>query len=72
MEKSKKDHHIPVMTGNVIRSVSVVAVSITGLRQNQDYTWKQQVEGRLKFDIDVSFSSSLNRVGVSMCIRDDE
>jgi len=60
------------MTGNVIRSVSVVAVSITGLRQNQDYTWKQQVEGRLKFDIDVSFSSSLNRVGVSMCIRDDE
>jgi len=28
--------------------------------------------GKLKCNVDVSFSTSLNRVGISMCIRDVE
>ncbi|XP_024640526.1 uncharacterized protein [Medicago truncatula] len=33
--------------------------------------WQKPARGRYKCNIDASFSSSLNRVGLGMCIRDD-
>jgi len=34
--------------------------------------WKKSSPGRYKCNIDTSFSTSLDRVGVGMCLRDDD
>ncbi|PNX70857.1 cytochrome p450, partial [Trifolium pratense] len=34
--------------------------------------WEKPARGRYKCNIDASFSSQLSRVGIDMCIRDDE
>jgi hypothetical protein len=34
--------------------------------------WKKPTPGRYKCNIDASFSTSLNRVGLGMCLRDDD
>jgi ribonuclease HI len=39
---------------------------------SSNMTWKRPQQGRLKCNIDASFSGSLNRTGVGMCIRDSE
>jgi hypothetical protein len=33
--------------------------------------WKKSANGRYKCNIDASFSTSLNRVRLGMCLRDD-
>jgi hypothetical protein len=33
--------------------------------------WGKQARDRYKCNIDASFSSSLNKVGIEMCVRDD-
>jgi hypothetical protein len=33
--------------------------------------WEKPARGRYKCNIDASFSSSLNRVGIGICIRDN-
>jgi hypothetical protein len=37
-----------------------------------DTVWQRPSAGRLKCNIDASFSNSLNRTGIGVCIRDDE
>jgi ribonuclease HI len=37
-----------------------------------DTVWQRPSSGRLKCNIDASFSNSLNRTGIGVCIRDDE
>jgi ribonuclease HI len=39
---------------------------------SSDTSWKRPQQGSLKCNIDASFSDSLNRTGVGMCIRDSE
>jgi hypothetical protein len=34
--------------------------------------WQRPLQGRLKCNVDASFSNSLNRTGIGMCIRDAE
>jgi len=34
--------------------------------------WRKPCTGKYKCNVDVSFSQSLNKVGLAMCIRDDE
>jgi ribonuclease HI len=34
--------------------------------------WQRPLQGRLKCNVDASFSDSLNRTGIGMCIRDAE
>ncbi|PNX55292.1 hypothetical protein L195_g048919, partial [Trifolium pratense] len=34
--------------------------------------WEKPTQGRYKCNIDTSFTTQLNRVGIGMCIRDDE
>jgi len=34
--------------------------------------WKKPAPGRYKCNIDASFSTSLNRVGLGMCLKDDD
>jgi len=38
----------------------------------EDERWKKPSPGRYKCNIDASFSTSLNRVGLGMCLRDDD
>jgi len=33
--------------------------------------WERPARGRYKYNIDASFSSSLDRVGIRVCVRDD-
>jgi hypothetical protein len=39
---------------------------------NEENRWKKPMCGRLKCNVDASFSSSTNKVGVGMCIRDED
>jgi hypothetical protein len=44
-------------------------------RQSADrdeMSWRKPSTGRYKCNVDASFSKSLNKVGLGMCIRDDE
>jgi len=41
------------------------------IRQEEDH-WKKPTPGRYKCNIDVSFSTSLNRVALGTCLRDDD
>jgi len=38
----------------------------------EDDHWKKSAPDRYKYNIDVAFSTSLNRVGLGMCLRDDD
>ncbi|MCI45659.1 cytochrome P450, partial [Trifolium medium] len=51
--------------GNSVESSSNMA----GLMVSK---WEKPARGRYKCNIDASFSPQLNRVGIGMCIRDDE
>jgi hypothetical protein len=44
----------------------------TAPSSSSDTAWKRPCQGRLKCNIYASFSDSLNRTGVGMCIRDAE
>ncbi|RHN44999.1 hypothetical protein MtrunA17_Chr7g0225511 [Medicago truncatula] len=37
----------------------------------EEEAWKKSANGRYKCNIDASFSTSLNRVRLGMCLRDD-
>jgi hypothetical protein len=42
-------------------------------QQHDGYSkWEKLARGRYKCNIDASFLSQLNRVGIGLCIRDDE
>ena len=58
----------------VIRSHSNNQTTVPHVRpigQEED-NWKKPTPGRYKCNIDASFSTSLNRVGLGMCLRDDD
>jgi hypothetical protein len=58
----------------VIRSRSYTQTTIPhvrSIRQEED-NWKKPAPGRYKCNIDASFSTSLNRVDLGMCLRDDD
>jgi len=38
----------------------------------KDDRWKKPAPDRYKCNIDAAFSTSLNRVGLGMCLRDDD
>jgi ribonuclease HI len=48
-----------VRTGELIQPIEIV------------HRWKKPINGRVKCNIDASFSSTLNKVGIGMCIRND-
>jgi len=58
----------------VIRSCSSNQSNITQARHTsiEDDRWKKLALGRYKYNIDASFSTSLNKVGLGMCLRDDD
>jgi ribonuclease HI len=44
----------------------------SGHRRNDVIKWQKPRRGRMKCNVDASFSASRNRFGIGMCIRDDE
>jgi len=44
---------------------------VRSIRQEEDH-WKKPTPDRYKCNIDASFSTSLNKAGLSMCLRDDD
>jgi len=53
------------------RSNQTTVPQVRHIRQEEDH-WKKPTPGRYKCNIDASFSTSLNRVGLGMCLRDDD
>ncbi|GAU34524.1 hypothetical protein TSUD_393980 [Trifolium subterraneum] len=49
---------------------SLVSTEVSQVTQHMD--WTKPSSGRYKCNIDASFSSSLNKVGIGICIRDDQ
>lgn len=39
---------------------------------NENHTWKKSDVGRFKCNVDVAFSTATNRVGIGICIRDEQ
>jgi len=61
-------------TAQRIRSSSntqSITPQVQPLRQEED-VWKKPAPDRYKCNIDASFSTSLNKVGLGMCLRDDD
>jgi hypothetical protein len=58
----------------VDRSCSSAQTTIPQVRptRQEDDHWKKLAPDRYKCNIDASFSAALNRVGLGMCIRDDD
>jgi len=52
-------------------STQSITPQVQRLRQEED-AWKKPTPGRYKCNIDASFSTSLSRVGLGMCLRDDD
>jgi len=57
-----------------IRSCSTTQANVPQVRitRQEEENWKKLAPDRYKCNIDTSFSTSLNRVGLGMCIRDED
>lgn len=42
----------------------------TGNNRNNQFEWRKPKSGQLKYNADVFFSNSSNKVGISICTRD--
>jgi hypothetical protein len=62
----REGEHQPVM-----HAVSTVSAGSSSSAQQQHIRWQKPGRGRLKCNVDTAFSSSLNVIGVGMCIRDE-
>ncbi|MCH92589.1 cytochrome P450, partial [Trifolium medium] len=60
-----------VTTLNDWRAVQVMRTETREIHGNMEHKWKKHNNGRVKCNIDASFSSNLNRVGIGVCIHDE-
>ena len=44
----------------------------SSVRSSSNVRWQRPQRGRLKCNVDASFSETMNRTGIGICIRDDE
>lgn len=56
-----------VMPSHVAVQQQLLPTSVPGITR-----WQKPLPGRLKCNISAAFSTVLNRVGIGMCLRDDE
>jgi len=54
-----------------MRAVSTKSAGSSSSAQQQHIRWQKPGRGRLKCNVDAAFSSSLNVIGVGMCVRDE-
>ncbi|KEH18875.1 hypothetical protein MTR_8g031080 [Medicago truncatula] len=67
----KKQQVQAYQQGNAAAVMKPIIQQVTAGRIEEN-RWKKPRCGRLKCNVDASFSSSTNKVGVGMCIRDEE
>ncbi|KAK2456658.1 hypothetical protein QL285_004006 [Trifolium repens] len=65
------------LLSSLIQSQASISDILVGALYQQQQTgnaarWMKPSQGRYKCNVDASFSSRLNRVGIGMCIRDDQ
>ena len=68
---NKKQQVQTSQQGNAAAVMLSITQQVTAGR-SEEIRWKKSMRGRLKCNVDASFSSSTNKVGVGMCIRDEE
>ena len=60
----------PIRQGNLV--TTRISSSSTTMSDMASDRWQRPQRGRLKCNVDASFSNQLNRTGIGICIRDDE